>query len=109
MKMKWQVFKVGTTDRFLTSDNPVFIGRSTGLKPPSGEFLFALASDIALVGNWEPSLGELTYLSANSRVVKEFNRFIVSAAENWIYFHKKAGWLKKVVQNPSTKVGRPAK
>ena len=107
-KMKWQVFTVDTLDRFLTSDNPVFISRAAGIKPPDGEFLFSLASDIALVGNWEPSLGELTFLSANSRFVKEFNRRIVSAAENWLYFHKKANWVNKVVQNPSTKVDREA-
>lgn len=108
IRMNWQVFAVDTTDRFLTSDHPVFVSKTAGLKHEDAEFLFALASDIALVGNWKFAFGELDFQSANSRFVKEFNRHIVSTAENWIYYHKKADWISRVVQNPSTKVGREA-
>lgn len=108
MRMNWQVFTADTTDRFLTSDHPIFVSKTAGLKHENAEFLFALASDIALVGNWKFTLGELAFQSADSRFVKEFNRYVVSAAEKWIYFHKKANWINKVVQNPSTNVGREA-
>lgn len=108
MRMNWQVFTVDTADGFLTSDHPVFVSKTAGLKHENAEFMFALASDTALVGNWKLTPGELDFQSANSRFTKEFNRHIVSAAENWIYFHKKAKWVNKVVQNPSTIVGREA-
>ncbi len=108
MRMNWQVFTVDTADGFLTSDHPVFVSKTAGLKHENAEFMFALASDIALVGNWKLTPGELDFQSANSRFTKEFNRHIVSAAENWIYFHKKAKWVNKVVQNPSTNIGRDA-
>lgn len=108
MQMNWHVVEIGTTDRFVTSDHPVFIDRSIGLKPPSGEFLLAMASNVALIGNWAPPVQDLTFLTADSRLARECNRRIISAAGNWIYCHKRANWVSKVVQNPSTNMSRLA-
>ena len=108
MKMNWHVLTTRFSERFLTSDNPVFFRKATGLKPPYGEFLFALASKVALVGDWQGAERNLTFLPANSRFVKEFNRYIVSGADRWLYFHKRADWVNRVVQNPSTRAGREA-
>ena len=101
MDMNWHVFAVDTIDRILTSDNPVFVGAQR-LKPPHGEFFFPLASKVAMVGNWKGAKEGLTYLSANSRFVKEFNRYVVAGADRWLYFHEKADWVTKMVKNPST-------
>ncbi len=104
--MNWHVFTVESSERFLTSDNPVFISKAKGLMHPHGEFLFPLASEVALVGSWQGPKRGLTFLSASSRFIKEFNRHVVSGAGRWLYFHEKADWLTRVVQNPSTRIGR---
>ena len=104
--MNWQVFTTDSSERFLTSDNPVFIGRAQGLKPPHGKFLFPLASKVALVGSWQGPNRNLTFRPAYSPLIKEFNRYVVSGAHHWLYFHEKADWVRKMVQNPSTRVGR---
>ncbi len=103
--MNWQVFTVTSSERFLTSDNPVFIG-TNGLKPPHGEFLFPLASESVLVGSWQNPKRSLTYRSASLQFIKEINRYTASGADRWLYFHQRAGWVTKVIQNPSTRVGR---
>lgn len=103
--MNWQVFTAESSERFLTSDNPVFVG-TNGLKPPRGEFLFPLASESVLVGSWQSPKRRLTYRPANLQLVKGINRYTVSGADRWLYFHQRAGWVIKVIQNPSTKVGR---
>ena len=76
--MNWHVFTVESSERFLTSDNPVFISKAKGLMHPHGEFLFPLASEVALVGSWQGPKRGLTFLSASSRFIKEFNRHVVS-------------------------------
>ena len=104
--MNWQVFMARSPERFLTSDHPVFVGKAKGLKRPDGEFLFPLASQVALVGSWRGPNRSLTFSSASSQIIKKFNRYVVSGAERWLYFHEPADWVTKVVRNPSTKVGR---
>ena len=106
MEMNWQVFTVDSSERFLTGDNPVFIGKAKGLMPPHGEFLFPLASEVALVGSWQGPKRGLTFMPASSRFIKESNRHVVSRTGRWLYFHEKADWLTRVVQNPSTRIGR---
>ena len=106
VEMHWGVFTAESSERFLTCDNPVFVGQAKGLMPPDGEFLFPLASEVALVGSWQGPRRSLTFLPASSKFIKEFNRYVVSGADRWLYFHERADWIKKVVQNPSTRIGR---
>ena len=103
--MNWQVFTAESSEQFLTSDNPVFVV-ANGLKPPRGEFLFPLASESVLVGSWQPPRRSLTYRPAHSPFIKEINRHVVSGADRWLYFHKRAAWIIRVIQNPSTGIGR---
>ena len=106
VEMHWEVLTAESSEQFLTCDNPVFVGQAIGLIPPDGEFLFPLASEVALVGSWQRPRRSLTFLPASSRFIKEFNRHVVSGAERWLYFREPADWIKKVVQNPSTRTGR---
>ena len=104
--MNWQVFTAKSSEGFLTSDNPVFVGRAKGLKSPNGTFLFPLTPSIALVGNWQTPERGLTYLSADSRSIRDFNRYVVSGADRWLYYHEKVDWVIKVIRNPSIRIGR---
>ena len=108
VEMNWQVFTAVSSERFLTSDHPVFVSESKGLKPPHGEFLFPLASGIALVGSWQGPKRGLSFSIASSRFIKEFNRYVVSGSDRWLYYHERAGWLDRVVRNRSTRRGREA-
>ena len=106
IEMNWQVFTAKSSERFLTGDSPVFVSRANGLIRPHGEFLFPLASEVALIGNWQRPKRGLTFLNAPSRLIKEFNRYMVSGADRWLYYHERADWLNKVVRNKSTRRGR---
>ena len=105
-EMNWQVLTANASEGFLTSDTPVFVGRAKGLKPPNGTFLFPLASWIALVGSWQTPQRSLAYLSADSRFIREFNRYVSSGADRWLYYRERADWVIKVMKNPSIRVGR---
>ena len=106
LQMHWEIFTAASPEQFLTSDSPVFVGGDTGLKPPRGEFRFALASDVALVGSWQGRRGGLQFLKGSPGLIREFNRYVISGADRWLYFHEKADWVPKVVMNPSTRIGR---
>ena len=106
VQMNWRVFTTDSPERFLTCDNPVFVGQANGLMPPDGEFLFPIASRSALVGSWRGPERSVAFHEATSRIIKEFNRYVVSSAVRWLYGHQKVDWVRKVVKNPKTSIGR---
>ena len=105
-RMCWTALTSNSSDRFLTSDNPVFVRRDIGLKPPDGEFLFALSSEVGLMGSWRSPSEGLEFLKGPSGLVREFNRCVIAGADRWLYFHEKAKWVREAAKNPSTKSGR---
>lgn len=96
--MTWRVIKANESDRFLTSDNPVFFGQGYGLKMPHGEFSFPLSSDVALHGSWKGSRGGLIFVQAAPTQVKEINRRTIFGAERLVFYHKNASWISVVAK-----------
>ncbi len=97
--MAWRVITVpqGYQDRFITSDNPVFIDDGYGIKPPAGELGFPLSSRVLLHASWQHKPGSLAFLTHNSStVVREFNRRTVSRSERFLFAGFNAEWIWKL-------------
>ena len=104
--MTWRVVQADESNRFLTSDNPVFFGQGYGLKKSYGEFSFPLSSDVSLHGSWQGSRGGLIFVQATPAQVKEINRRVVFGAERLVFYHKKACWVSVVAEKRQPRLNR---
>lgn len=88
--MTWRIIKADDSNRFLTSDNPVFFDRGLGLQHRLVEISFPLASNVALHGSWQGPQEGLLFVQARPILVKEINRRVASIAERFLFFHENA-------------------
>ena len=91
--MTWRIIKADDSNRFLTSDNPVFFDKGLGLQHRLVEISFPLASNVALHGSWKGPQEGLLFVQARPMFVKKINRRVASMAERFLFFHENAGWV----------------
>ena len=102
--MTWRVIKADDSNRFLTSDNPVFFFEGCGLSPTFGEFSFPLSSDVALHGSWQGTREDLLFVQARPVLVKEIDRRAAFMAERFVFYHHNASWVPKVADKLSPRL-----
>ena len=104
--MTWRVIKSDGSNRFLTSDNPMFFDEGYGLKPPFGEFSFPLSSDVALHGSWQGPREGLSFVQAWPALVKEIDRRVAFAADRFVFYHQNARWVSVIAEKRRPKLNR---
>ena len=104
--MTWRVLTADDSNRFLTSDNPVFFDKGYGLKNLNGEFSFPLSSDVALHGSWQGPQEGLIFVQGRPRLVKEINRRVVFGAERFVFYHQNPRWVSVVAEKKKPRLNR---
>ena len=101
--MTWRVVTIKERghERFITSDNPVFIDYGYGLKRPFGELSFPLSSRTALHARWQGQPGKLLFDECPSSTVKEFNRRSVLESVQYLFSDSESKWVLKVRKHRS--------
>lgn len=95
--MTWRVL-VTKSEAFITTDNPVFFFRSLGLATPESELVFPLSSHYALHGSWQGLPRTITFLEAQTPLVREINRRMFQSADSLCFSSKPQHWLR--LSNP---------
>lgn len=104
--MTWRIISAAGVGHFLTSDNPAFFFEDLGLGNADSEVTFPLASDLALIANWQGTPGETIFLKATPKhrqILREVNRRAASGAERFVFYHEEQEWVRIVSdkRNPS--------
>lgn len=91
LSMNW-VFLYGSSQQFLTSDNPVFFFEHEGINKPTSELTWPLSSTLAL---WATRLPRpsMHYMSASPNGVKEINRRTVLNSARFVYAKTDEHWV----------------
>ena len=92
--MRW-IFLVAPPDfGFITSDNPVVVAPDASIsQPPNGQFLFPIATDIALWGTWNV-LRPQGYRNITTAQVKVANEWIVSQANKYVFHNRHRNYIE---------------
>lgn len=91
-QMTWTFYCCNEPDIFITSDNPVFIHRSIGVRPRHADMSFPISKNISLLASWQ-SFRDQQYLDATSQQIKELNRRTIHNATRFVYSSEKKDWL----------------
>lgn len=95
--MTWRIMKPQGLQKFITCDNPAFYFDSYGIGSPKSELVFPLATDLLLHGSWDGQPAGLYLADAPEKMVREFNRRLVSTTERLAFYHREATWLLKIL------------
>jgi len=104
--MMWRGVVADSRNMFLTSDNPAFFFEAYGLGRPEAEITFPLASDVALLMNWQGPRGGFMFVQAKPALVREVNRRVASGAERFVFCHEKSQWIATLAQKPQPFLSR---
>ena len=86
-QMTWRIVEAPRGFHFLTSDNPAHFFEFEGLASKQSEMTFPLASDLALIANWQGPPRGLGYARLRPALVREVNRRVASNAEYAVFYH----------------------
>ncbi len=95
-KMTWRIIRPESDVLFITSDNPAFFFEAYGLGNLESELTFPLASDLALVANWQGPFYGTIYRKVTDSIAKELNRRVASGAERFVFFHQREDWVAQI-------------
>jgi hypothetical protein len=104
--MPWRIATTSGPSFFLTSDNPAYFFEAFGVASVDSELTFPLASDLALLGSWQGTLGSTEFLDAKQPLVKEVNRRIASGAERFVFYRTRATWIETLVHRSDPYLSR---
>lgn len=93
--MSWIFFVANGERKFLTTDHPLVRTR-TGIKPPDGEILFPVSSEIALWGTWQYE-GNI-YMNVEQSLVDDVNRWLVSEMRQYAFYPSKEEWVVNLLR-----------
>lgn len=91
-RMTWTFLTCEEPDIFLTNDNPVFMHEHLGINKSVSELTFPVSSNVTLFATWW-RIKDLSYVEANSQLVREMNRRIAKRADRYIYSNSKKEWI----------------
>jgi hypothetical protein len=91
-QMTWTFYVCKDPDIFITSDNPVFIHRSIGVRPKHSDMSFPILKNISLLASWQ-NLRDQQYLEATSQQIKELNRRTAYNATRFVYSPVEKDWI----------------
>jgi len=95
-KMTWRFLVFRDSASLLTSDNPVFWFKETGLGNPASELYFPISSDIGLWTSWRMDLAD-GYASADQGVSHALNRRTANNAVRYVYHCANEAWISRFI------------
>jgi hypothetical protein len=101
--MAWRFVATNGPSFFLTSDDPASFFGGFGLGDPKSELIFPISSEVALHASWQDHPWR-EVRPVKQVIVKEFNRRIAVSASRFVFYHERAPWLPKVLENPIEKL-----
>jgi hypothetical protein len=101
--MNWYLVKATGTQRYVTSDDPMFVFRCWGIGRQQSEFCFPLSSSMGLFGSRYPTNWWLSYSSTH---VAQANERIVSDAGRFIYCSEQSNWIADYCETKPEKLQR---
>jgi len=99
-RMNWVFLTCKEPDLFITCDNPVFIHAAMGINKVRSELTFPISKNISLFANWW-NMKDLSYIEANSSLIKEMNRRMAFNATRFMYCHIHRDWVTKLLNKKS--------
>jgi hypothetical protein len=102
--MNW-VFLCSDSQRFFTSDSPVFFFENEGIGRLTSELTFPISDSIALFADWNRTVSD-QYVSANSSLVKKINARTVRNSERFVFAKDNEPWMLPFVSKGSWDVPR---
>jgi hypothetical protein len=104
--MQWRIVASAGPSFFLTSDNPASHFEAIGIGRPQSELVFPIATDLALIANWQQPLARILFGSAEQKIVKEVNRRIVHGAERFVFSSRREDWIARVANKAEPRFNR---
>jgi len=101
--MNWYLIEAIGEQRFVTSDDPMFVFRCWGVGNPKSEFCFPVSSQIGLFGSRYPAKFWLSYSSAH---VDQTNERIVSDAGRFVYGDQQHDWIERYARTEPQQLKR---
>ena len=98
--MQWRIVASAGPSFFLTSDNPASHFEAIGIGRPQSELVFPIATDLALIANWQKPLASTLFGNAEQKIVKEVNRRVVHGAERFVFSSRREDWIARVANKP---------
>lgn len=91
--MYWRVFIADGPQEFVTSDNPLFYTRGSGIGNLKSEMHIPLSPTHLLQGSRISPVNGIPRFSMPDKVVRVVNKWTAFYAKNLVYSHKQVGWL----------------
>ena len=102
-QMTWTFYCCKEPDIFITSDNPVFIHRSIGVRPRHADMSFSISKNISLLASWQ-NLRDQKYLEATSQQIKELNRRTAYNATRFVYSPVEKVWITDLLNKKEHRI-----
>jgi len=100
--MTWWIVPAPPGHFFLISDNPAHFFRSLGIASKSSELMFPLASDLALIANWQGAQRATVYATIRTAWAREINRRVASEAVHAVFFRAQEHWVTELATKART-------
>jgi hypothetical protein len=104
--MTWRIVRSTTSERFLTSDTPVWFNLGRATCESRRPLICPLATDIALIAIRQRPPKSTSFEVVGPLVVREVNRRIANGAVRFIFFHANAEWLPRLAQKARPRFSR---
>lgn len=104
--MTWHVFQTKGPDYFITGDTPAHFFECWGLGTAQSEFVFPVATDLAIVGENGGRRATTMYQSPRPIMVREINKRIAHHCFRFAFHQKQESWIPTIVNDPQPHLSR---
>ncbi len=105
--MDWRLCEAAGTQRFITSDNPFFFTRGSGLGSPDSEFFLPLSPTHLLHGSRKKPIRGISRCRMRQSVVRQVNKLTALEATNFVFAPAQFPWLPVVLAIKEHSTYRP--
>lgn len=106
-QMRWVFFTSEEEPGFITSDNPVFYTRSTGVRPPNGQLIFPISQHVSLWAQWTMDW-EPGYYLAKRAMCDEINFRTAYLATDYIFYSGHRNWVHSIMRRAIKRAAKDA-